>query len=81
MEHLAGALKKGEIKEISSFFPPNKRDKEAICDFFREKGLDQVADWWTKKKYEILKEEIIQVMKENQRGGGSNEDVRKYSLL
>jgi len=65
IDHLAGILKKGGIKDLVLFFPPNKREDKALDEFFRKQGLPQVADWWTKKKYAILKEEVVTTIKEH----------------
>ncbi|KAH9162994.1 hypothetical protein EDB89DRAFT_1912971, partial [Lactarius sanguifluus] len=50
MDHLAGALKKGGIKDLLVFFPPNKRTDSVLDAHFRGAGLSQVVDWWTRKQ-------------------------------
>ena len=78
IEHLAAALKKGGINDLLLFFPQNKREDKVLDEFFRKRGLGSVADWWTKKKYAILKEEVIKTLKEHQQNDDSAGDVRRY---
>lgn len=59
MEHLAGALKKGGIKDLLAFFPPNKREGKGLEEYFKKEGLPQVADWWAKKQYAVVKESLV----------------------
>ena len=80
IDHLASTLKKGGIKDLLLFFPPNKQEGKALDEFFRKQGLPQVADWWTKKKYAILKEDVIKAIKEHLENGDSNPDVGRYHL-
>jgi len=77
IDHLASTLKKGGIKDLLLFFAPNKRDDKVLDEFLRKQGLVQVADWWTKKKYAILKEEVIRAIKGHLENGDSNPDVRR----
>lgn len=63
MDHLAGTLRKGGIKDLLAFFPPNKRQDKVLDEHFRAAGLAPVADWWTKKQYASLKEGIISTIK------------------
>ncbi|KAI0682417.1 eukaryotic translation initiation factor 5C [Cytidiella melzeri] len=63
MEHLATALRKGGVKDMLAFFPPNKRQDKFVDEHFRGAGLPQVAEWWTKKQYAALKENIISTIK------------------
>jgi hypothetical protein len=77
IDHLATILRKAGIKDLLLFFPPNKREDKALDEYFRKQGLAQVADWWTKKKYAILKEEVIKAIRGNLEHGDSNQDVRK----
>lgn len=81
IDHLAGTLKKGGVKDLLLFFPPNKREDKVLDEFFRKQGLIQVADWWTKKMYAILKEEVIKAIKEHLEQGDSNQDVRRCSIF
>ena len=80
IDHLASTLKKGGIKDLLLFFPQNKREDKILDEFFRKQGLTQVADWWTKKKYAILKEDVIKTIKEYLERGDSNPDVRRDLL-
>jgi len=59
MDHLSPALKKGGIKDLLVFFPPNKREGKNLEEHFRKEGLPQVAEWWTKKQYAALKASLI----------------------
>ena len=80
IDHLASTLKKGGIKDLLLFFPLNKREDKVLDEFFRKQGLAQVADWWTKKKYAILKEDVIKTIKEHLQHGDSTPDVGRDYL-
>ena len=80
IDHLASTLKKGGIKDLLLFFPPNKREDKVLDEFLRKQGLVQVADWWTKKKYAILKEDVIKAIREHLENGDSNPDVGRCYL-
>jgi len=43
MEHLAGALKKGGIKDLLAFFPVSRRGSKVLEEHFRKEGLPQVS--------------------------------------
>ena len=75
MEHLAGALKRGGIKDLLLFFPPNKRDDKALDEHFRKAGLPQVAEWWTKRQYASLKDGVIKQLQEMLANGDSHADI------
>ncbi|KAI0032232.1 ARM repeat-containing protein [Vararia minispora EC-137] len=64
MEHLAGALKRGGIKDLFLFFPPNRRETSILDQHFRAEGLPQVADWWTKRQYALIKGDIVKAIGE-----------------
>ncbi len=64
MEHLSTSLRKGGVKDLLAFFPVNKRQDKFVDEHFRKAGLPQVADWWTKKQYAALKENIIAAIKD-----------------
>ncbi|KAK7692590.1 hypothetical protein QCA50_004220 [Cerrena zonata] len=64
IDHLATTLRKGGIKDLLAYFPPNKRQDKALDEHFRSAGLPQVAEWWTKRQYAAVKEGIISTLKE-----------------
>ena len=64
MDHLAGALKRGGVKDLLAFFPPNKREGKILVEHFRKEGMPQVADWWAKKQYAVVKEGVIKDLSE-----------------
>ena len=64
VDHLATMLRKGGVKDLLAFFPPNKRDDKALDEHFRKAGLPQVAEWWTKRQYAGLKEAVIAQLRE-----------------
>ncbi|QRV93838.1 hypothetical protein RhiJN_21856 [Ceratobasidium sp. AG-Ba] len=64
MDHLSGLLKKGGIKDIMLFFPPNKRTANDLYTHFRGANLAQVADWYAKKQSSALKTELLAQLKE-----------------
>ncbi|KAF8482729.1 armadillo-type protein [Russula ochroleuca] len=65
MDHVAAALKKGGIKDLLIFFPPNRRSDSVLDAHFRGAGLPQVADWWTRKQNAVIKEEIAKAIKDS----------------
>jgi len=81
MDHVAGALKKGGIKDLLIFFPPNKRSDTLLDAHFRSAGLPQVADWWTRKQNARIKEEITKSIKEALERDDQPSDVRPDSLF
>lgn len=78
MDHLSAALKRGNIKDLLLFFPPNRRDAKILDDFFRKEGLPQVAEWYTKKQYALAKEGIVGELKSLSSHGESAEVVRVH---
>ncbi|KAF9452387.1 ARM repeat-containing protein [Macrolepiota fuliginosa MF-IS2] len=59
MDHLSATLRRGGIKDLPAFFPPNKRDTKTLEEHFKKAGLPQVAEWWSKKQYAVLKDDLI----------------------
>jgi len=64
MDHLASTLKRGGIKDLLAFFPSNKREGKFLEEHFRKEGLAQVADWWAKKQYTVVKESLVKDLTE-----------------
>lgn len=64
MEHLAGALKKGGIKDLLAFFPSSKREGKALEEYLKKEGLPQVSEWWAKKQYAVVKESLVKDLTE-----------------
>ncbi|KAH7888854.1 hypothetical protein F5I97DRAFT_1935294 [Phlebopus sp. FC_14] len=64
MEHLATALRRGNIKELLDFFPPNRRDGKILDEFFRKENLSVVAEWYTKRQYALAKDSVISELKD-----------------
>jgi len=64
MDHLSATLKRGGIKDLLAFFPPNKREGNYLEEHFRKEGLSQVADWWAKKQYAVVKEGLVKDLKD-----------------
>jgi hypothetical protein len=81
MEHLSTALRKGGVKDMLAFFPQNKRQDKFVDEHFRNAGLPQVAEWWTKKQYAALKENIISGIKEALSNDDSHDEVRHDSFV
>lgn len=78
MEHLAGTLRKGTIKDLLAFFPINKRSDKVLEEHFRNAGLPQVAEWWTKRQYASLKELVITTLREMLSGEESHAEVELF---
>ncbi|KAI6033005.1 hypothetical protein F5J12DRAFT_194174 [Pisolithus orientalis] len=64
MEHLATSLRRGNIKDLLIFFPPNRRDGKILDNFFRKENIPQVADWYTKRQQALAKEIIVSELKD-----------------
>jgi hypothetical protein len=64
MDHLSATLKRGGIKDLLAFFPPNKRSTKILEEHFKDAGLPQVAEWWSKKQYAVLKDDLIKELKD-----------------
>jgi len=64
MDHLAGTLKRGGVKDLLAFFPPNRREGKILEEHFRKEGMPQIADWWAKKQYAVVKEGVIKDLSE-----------------
>jgi hypothetical protein len=78
MDHVASALKKGGIKDLLTFFPPNRRSDPIIDAHFRGAGLPQVAEWWTRKQNALIKEDITKTIKEAFEREDQPSDVRVH---
>lgn len=75
MDHLSASLKRGGIKDLLLFFPPNKRETKYLEEHFRAADLSQVADWWVKKQYAAVKEGIIRELKDMSEADDSEDHV------
>jgi hypothetical protein len=64
MDHLSAALKRGGVKNLIEFFPPNKRTITNLDAYFREMGLPVVAEWYAKKRFAAVKEVVVTGLKE-----------------
>lgn len=64
MEHLSASLKRGGIKDLPAFFPQNKREGKMLEEHFKKEGLPQVAEWWAKKQYVVVKGELVKDLTE-----------------
>jgi len=76
MDHLAAALKRGGVKDLLAFFPSNKRDAKTLEDHFKKEGLTAVAEWWAKKQYAVVKDEIVKDLREM----GENEESTDHII-
>ncbi|KAF8161082.1 hypothetical protein B0H34DRAFT_781704 [Crassisporium funariophilum] len=75
MDHLSSTLKRGGVKDLLSFFPPNKREAKFLEEHFKKEGLTQVADWWAKKQYAVVKEGIIKDLSEMREHEDTTEQI------
>jgi hypothetical protein len=76
MDHLSATLKRGGVKDLLSFFPPNKREGKTLEEHFKQEGIPQVAEWWAKKQYAVVKESIVKDLTEMCEREDSPEQVR-----
>ena len=59
MDHLSSALKRGGVKDLIDFFPPNKRNITNLDAYFKEKGLPVVAEWYARRLFAAVKEVVV----------------------
>lgn len=64
LDHLSAALKKGNIKELLDFFPANKRTPTELEAWFKKEGMENIAEWWKKKRAARIKEATITGLKD-----------------
>ena len=81
MEHLATALRKGGVRDLLAFFPPNKRSDKTLDEHFRSAGLPQVAEWWTKRQNASLKENIVSTIREMLSNNDTRDEVGLFSFV
>lgn len=75
VDHLSATLRKGGIKDLLAFFPQNRQDTKFLEEHFKKEGLPQIAEWWAKKQYAVLKEELTRELKELCEGDDTPEQV------
>ncbi|KAL0955821.1 hypothetical protein HGRIS_002024 [Hohenbuehelia grisea] len=76
IDHLAGTLKRGGIKDLLAFFPENRRTNANLDAHFRgDANLPQIADWCAKRQYAAVKESIIRELQEMYEREDSNDDI------
>ncbi|KAF8530523.1 hypothetical protein BU17DRAFT_35813 [Hysterangium stoloniferum] len=63
MDHLATTLRKGGVKDLLAFFPPQKQSGQALENHFKAEGLPQVAEWYTKKQFAVIREGLVNGLK------------------
>ncbi|KAG8936960.1 hypothetical protein FRC02_009097 [Tulasnella sp. 418] len=78
MESLASHVKRGGIKDIMLFFPPQRRDVKHLEAHFKGAGLNQVGEWYIKKQYAVVKDEIIKQLKEMGEQEADKDDIISY---
>lgn len=81
MDHLSATLKRGGVKDLLGFFPPNKRDTKSLDEHFKKEGLPQVAEWWAKKQYAVVKESIVKDLQELCEREETPDQVRLHAPL
>lgn len=81
MDHLAGTLKKGGIKDLLAFFSPQKQDARTLEAHFKTEGLPQIADWFTKRQFAVIKEGLVNGLKQRCEQEDSVEDVHVHDTL
>ncbi|KIK67430.1 hypothetical protein GYMLUDRAFT_156847 [Collybiopsis luxurians FD-317 M1] len=59
MDHLSATLKRGGIRDILAFFPTNKQEARYLDEHFKKAELPQVAEWYAKKQYAMIKDAIV----------------------
>ncbi|KAH7099209.1 ARM repeat-containing protein [Auriculariales sp. MPI-PUGE-AT-0066] len=65
MDQLATALRKGGVRDLVPFFVPSKRTPAAMQDWFKDKGVPAVAEWWAKRQSVAARELLIATVKEH----------------
>jgi hypothetical protein len=78
IDQLASSLKKGGIKDIASFFPPNKRDPRTVEVAFKAQNLPQISEWYIKRQHASAKESLILTLKEMRGNDENPEEVSSF---
>lgn len=81
MDHLSATLKKGGIRDLLAFFPGNKQEAKTLEDHFRKADLPQIAEWYAKKQYAMIKDAIIKEVQALEEREESPEQVRAYKMF
>ncbi|KAK0543823.1 hypothetical protein OC846_000042 [Tilletia horrida] len=71
MDHLGTALRKGGIKDLLLFFPPQKREQPGIIvSHFKAIGLTPVAEYWQRRQVREIKDQtvarVVEILQESQ---------------
>lgn len=64
MDHLSSTLKRGGVKDLLDFFPPNRRNITNLDAYFKEKGLPVVAEWYARRLFAAVKEVVVNGLKD-----------------
>ena len=64
MDHLSSSLKRGGVKDLIDFFPPNRRNITNLDAYFKEKGLPVVAEWYARRLFAAVKEVVVNGLKD-----------------
>lgn len=80
MDHLSGSLKKGGIRDLLAFFPANKQEPKQLEEHFRKADLPQIAEWYAKKQYAMIKDAIVKEVQSLVEHDESPEQVCFYLL-
>ncbi|KAM6502290.1 hypothetical protein JOM56_002267 [Amanita muscaria] len=75
MEHLSATLKRGGVKDLLAFFPPNKREGKYLEEHFKKENLLSVSEWWAKKQYAVVKDDLVKELKDLCEKGESTETI------
>jgi hypothetical protein len=78
MDHLATNLRKGGVRDLPAFFPPNRREDKVLDEHFRKAGLPQVAEWWVKKRNAAVKETLVTELTERCERGEAVEQLVEF---
>lgn len=78
IEHLGVALKRGGIKDIMDFFPPNKATETNFREHFKAQGLPQIVDYRVKKQMNSYREETREKLTEMVEAGDKSADIVNY---
>jgi hypothetical protein len=81
MEHLSATLKRGGIKDLLLFFPPNKRESRILEEHFKKEGLPQISEWWVKRQTAVVKESIIKDIKDLTERDEPSDQARFFILF
>ncbi|KAG8897944.1 hypothetical protein FRB99_007778 [Tulasnella sp. 403] len=78
VDAFAAHMKRSGVKDLLDFFPNTRRDLKHLETYFKNAGLPQVVDWYVKRRYAMIREEVASHLKEMAGGEESTDSIVEY---